>query len=50
MEYAVYLWNHLPSEAGITPMGIWTVNKQNSDLLRNEKVWGCPAYVLDPKV
>ena len=28
-------------------MKIWTATKQYQSLLRNEKMWGFPAYVLD---
>ena len=34
----------------MTPLEIFTGTKIDSSILRNEKVWGCPAYVLDAKL
>lgn len=52
MEQAVFLWNNLPrKESGLSPVEIFTGTKNASyDALLNAKVWGCPAYVLDPKL
>ena len=50
-EHAGYLWNHLPNANWfITPMEIYTATNQDPSVLRNEKVWECPAYVLDPRL
>jgi hypothetical protein len=51
MEYSVYLWNRLPrSPSGLSPQEIFYSVKSNHDELRNAKVWGCPTYVLDPRI
>ena len=52
MEQAVFLWNNMPrKESGLSPVEIFTGTKcANHDALLNAKVWGCPAYVLDPKL
>ena len=52
LEQAVYLWNNLPrSRSGLTPLKLFTGTKQApNSVLSNARVWGCPAYVLDPKL
>ena len=52
MEHAVHIWNHLPkSRSGLSPHELFTGLKQpeHSNVLR-ARVWGCPVYVLDPKL
>jgi hypothetical protein len=51
MDYAVYLWNHMPKrDLKISPLELFTNTKQNHTHLRRTHVWGCPTYVLDPKL
>jgi hypothetical protein len=51
MEYAVYLWNCLPcSPSGLSPQELFYSVKSNHNELRAAKVWGCPTYVLDPRL
>ena len=51
LDQAAYLYNHLPNKfSPVAPLEIFTGSKLDSSILRNEKVWGCPAYVLDPKL
>jgi hypothetical protein len=51
IEYAVYLWNRVPKYPnGIAPIEIFYSVKQDHSLLANMRVWGSPAYVLDPKI
>ena len=51
IDYAVYLWNHTPHmESGMSPIELFCRLKQDCGVLRNAKVWGCPTYVLDPKL
>jgi len=50
LKHAQYLHNHLPNYNNICPMDLvlrTTVPRQS---LRNLHVWGCPVYVLDPKL
>ena len=51
VKHAVWLYNRLPNqESGLTPMELLTKTRSDHrDLLRSH-VWGCPAYVLDPKL
>ena len=52
-EHAVYIWNDLPrSRNGLSPHELFTGNKTPSSdpTLANLRVWGCPAWVLDPKL
>jgi Reverse transcriptase (RNA-dependent DNA polymerase) len=50
MEYATYIWNHLPRKGLLlSPVELLSRTKFHSyDFLRRTRVWGCPTYVLDP--
>ena len=49
MKYAVWLWNRMPKQSsGLSPDEIFYNAKSDHEELRQAKVWGCPAYVLDP--
>ena len=52
MEHAIYLWNNMPKKDHRTaPLELFSSNKLSSyDQLRRLHVWGCPVYVLDPKL
>lgn len=52
LEHAIYLWNNMPSrETLMAPIEIFTCTKLPSyDHLQQSHVWGCPVYVLDPKL
>jgi hypothetical protein len=52
LEYAAFIWNHLPREDHfLSPVEIFTSTKSKdySNILRTH-VWGCPVYVLDPRL
>ena len=51
-SHAIYIWNNLPSsQDGLSPEEKWTGCKfQNYNHIRRLHPWGCPAYVLDPKL
>jgi len=51
LDYAVWLYNHTPRmDSGLAPMEIFCGTKLNCEYLRRAKVFGCPTYVLDPKL
>ena len=51
MDYAVYLYNNMPKrDLRISPLELFTNTKLDHTHLRRMHVWGCPAYVLDPKL
>ena len=52
LDQAAYLYNRLPRDplSVLSPLEIHTGAKLDKSVLRSEKVWGCPAYVLDPKL
>ena len=51
LTHAAYLWNVLPNgKNGLSPMEVFSCTKMDHNVLRSEKTWGCPAYVLDPKL
>ena len=52
LQQAAYLWNHLPNRTtGIAPIEIFSgVSLSTFEHLTRSHVWGCPVYVLDPKL
>ena len=51
VEYAVYIYNNTPKESsGLAPIEIWSGMKSDYNALRSAHVWGCPCYVLEPKL
>ena len=54
MDQAVHIWNNLPREKnGLSPMEIFTgVTRveEHSSIIEKAHTWGCPVYVLDPKL
>jgi hypothetical protein len=52
LEHAVLLWNNLPKkDHGLSLIELFTGQKVSDyELLRRMHVWGCPVYVLDPKI
>ncbi len=51
INYAVYLWNRIPrGDSGLSPSEIFFDTKSDHQELRMSKVWGCPSYVLDPRI
>ena len=51
-EHAIFLWNNLPGcTSGIAPLELFTgVSLASFAYLQRSHVWGCPVYVLDPKL
>ena len=50
-DHSVYLWNNMPSKDGFTPEEKWSgVKESGFSHLRRLHPWGCPAYVLDPRL
>jgi hypothetical protein len=52
LDHAVFLWNNLPQrESKMAPIELFSGQKLTSyDHLQRLHVWGCPVYVLDPKL
>jgi transposase InsO family protein len=51
VSHAVYLYNHNPNEVtGIAPIEIFSQTTNDGQALRNAHPWGCPAYLLDPRL
>ena len=51
MSYAARLHCHTPNrESKKAPAEIFCQSKSNYEVLRNAHVWGCPVYVLQPKL
>ena len=51
VDYSLYLWNNTPKEGlGLSPEELFCSTKEDGTPLLHSHVWGCPAYVLDPKL
>ena len=51
LSHTVYLWNHLSHAThSSTFLEIYPSTKQDKDILRNDKLWGCPAYMINPRL
>jgi hypothetical protein len=51
MSHAVHLWNHTPKMgSGLAPIEVFTGSKSDHSYLLNAHPWGCPVYVLEPKL
>jgi hypothetical protein len=52
VDQAIYIWNHLPaSDTKLSPIELFTQTKfHNHHHLQNLHVFGCPVYVLEPKL
>ncbi len=51
VKYAVWLHNCIPNCLhGLTPLELLTKTKTNHCDLLHTHIWGCPVYVLDPKL
>jgi len=53
MDHAVWMYNHLPSAGtGLSPNDMWTRSQYEpvQQILGRSHVWGCPVYVLEPKL
>lgn len=50
VQYAAYQHNHLPNAEGHAPADLFTGTTFPRHKLLQMHTWGCPVYVLDPKL
>jgi hypothetical protein len=50
MLYAVWVYNRLPKLDGPSPEELWSKIKGHSSDLSRAHAFGCPVYILDPKL
>ena len=52
INYAVWIFNRLPKESlgGLSPDEMWSGVRSDHADLRRAHVFGCPVYVLDPRL
>ena len=51
LTHAAHLFNTTPKqETGVSPVSLFTRTTQDPQALRNTHPWGCPVYVLQPKL
>jgi Reverse transcriptase (RNA-dependent DNA polymerase) len=49
--HAAYLYNHTPNvETGIAPIEVFASTLSDHQALRLSHTWGCPVYVLEPRL
>ena len=52
MDYAVWVYNRLPKESlgGLSPSEFWSSTRSDHVDLQRAHTFGCPVYVLDPRL
>jgi hypothetical protein len=50
LQYAAWLYNYTPKSNNLAPIEIFTCQLMNCEFLRCAKVFGCPVYVLKPRL
>lgn len=51
MSHATFLYNHMPGRDNLCPIEKWSTTKSNlATSFRRLCPWGCPIYVLDPRI
>jgi hypothetical protein len=51
LDYAAHLWNEMPKcDLHVTPNEIFGKTQSTYKCIRHARVFGCPVYVLDPKL
>ena len=51
LNHAAYLHNKMPSmDTGLSPEEVWSSSKSSNSAITNLHTWGCPAYVLNPRL
>jgi hypothetical protein len=51
LSHAVHLHNEIPSQASrLTPHEVWAQSKSSFSALVNAHPWGCPVYILQPRL
>jgi hypothetical protein len=51
MTYAIWCYNRIPpSTTGMSPEELWSRTKSTRSTIKRARVFGCPVYVLDPKL
>ena len=50
VDYACYVYNHLPKSNGVAPADLFLGSTVPRHKLKDLHVFGCPVYVLDPKL
>ena len=50
VNYSCYIFNDMPNKLGIAPIDVFTGMQAPRHKLFDIHTWGCPVYVLDPKI
>ena len=53
LDYAVYIYNHVPVKGkpgAPSPIEVFCGSKVGCRSLRRLRVFGCPCYILDPRL
>ena len=52
LQHAATIWNNMPrTRSGLSPIELFTGSKWSRlDVILGARAWGCPVFVLDPKL
>ena len=50
VDYAAFVYNNVPNDKGICPNDLFSGETVPRHKLKDIHVWGCPVFVLDPKL
>jgi hypothetical protein len=51
LDYSAFIHNHMPKRSqGLAPIELFCGTRLNCSYLRRARVFGCPSFVLDPKL
>ena len=50
LDYAVFIFNHTPRNGKLSPMEVFCGTRMDCEALKRARVFGCPTYVLDPRL
>ena len=51
MFHAIWVWNNFPKKKiGLSPLELFTGVRSDHSSLNRLHIWGCPGYVLEPKL
>ena len=50
LSHAVHLYNNTPNPTGIAPIEVFSRTISDHQALRLSHTWGCPTYVLEPRL
>ena len=50
LTHATHMYNHTPNTVGLAPVEVFSRTVSDHQALRLAHTWGCPTYVLEPRL